>query len=167
MMRSTQRLTLIIREARSGDIPALASLERQAFSEPWSEASLTATLQEPHCSLLVAREKRTDSLLGAVLLRHLGDEAELLRISVRPDRRRHGVARRLMDAAMQELAASAAKRCVLEVRRDNDAARELYLRSGARRIATRERYYADGTDAIIYELAVPPSHASQRSVARP
>jgi ribosomal-protein-alanine N-acetyltransferase len=38
---------------------------------------------------------------------------------------------------------------LLEVRSDNDDARRLYERMGFQTIATRRRYYSDGSDALI------------------
>ena len=45
---------IVIRAMRAEDIPLLAAVERDNFSDPWSEASFEAELKNPYGITLVA-----------------------------------------------------------------------------------------------------------------
>ena len=94
-----------------------------------------------------------DGPLGFVLLRRLAGEAEIITLAVRPDRRRCGVGRALVQAAVGAAAASHAEVMWLEVAVDNEAAIALYHCAGFETVGRRPRYYANGggeaTDALV------------------
>lgn len=143
------------RRARPGDTPELARLEALCFSPAWTEADLTEALADPMAEIWVARDLE-GRLTGFALGRAVGDEAELHRVATDPDSRRRGTGRRLLEAFLAACRARAAAACWLEVRADNLAARALYEDLGFRPMSARPRYYADGTDAIVYWLPLLP-----------
>jgi [ribosomal protein S18]-alanine N-acetyltransferase len=71
-----------------------------------------------------------------------------------PERRRAGVGRALLTAAMAMLGESGAKQLFLEVEEGNDAAVKLYRSLGATAIGRRARYYEHAADAAIFSLAL-------------
>ncbi len=87
--------------------------------------------------------------VGLVLARAPADQAEILTIAVRPEARRRGIARQLIEAAVAEAERRQAKSMFLEVADGNDAARALYQALGFAEESVRRRYYADGQDARI------------------
>ena len=91
---------------------------------------------------------------GFLIARKAADEAELLTLAVVPERRRAGVARALLTAAMAMLAESGAKQLLFEVEEGNDAAVEIYRSLGATVVGRRARYYEHGADAVIFSLAL-------------
>lgn len=146
-MSSAGRLTL--RPGSGNDLPELAALERAGFpsDRAWSFGLLRMELGSPHSLLLVAEE---DGLvLGYAAFRIVADEAELLRVTVSPEARRRGIARRLVETGLAEAGARGAGRCVLEVRPDNAPAVGLYRTLGFREAGRRPGYYRDGSDALI------------------
>lgn len=113
--------------------------------------SLREELMRPWSRIRAARDERGD-LVGYCLFWHVVDELHLLNVAVAEKARRRGIGR----ALVQELLAYAAKhdvvRVLLEVRASNAAAIALYEQLGFTRFNVRERYYADGEDAVEMEL---------------
>lgn len=90
----------------------------------------------PRGAYLVAR--RDDHLAGGVGIRPIVDPelgiGEVKRLWVRPDLRRSGVARRLMDAVLNEAVALGYRELYLETGPRQPAARQLYERLGWERV---------------------------------
>ena len=126
----------------------LAALHRAAFenNRAWSDAEFAALLSQPG-SLLSACED--GFALGRVTL----DEAEVLTIATHPDVRRHGIARKHLNALEAMACDKGARRIFLEVDAANIPAIGLYLGAGYHESGQRPGYYraADGTrtDALI------------------
>lgn len=143
-----------LRAATSGDAAALAALERDAFPDPWSEGLVAAQLANARSFTLLAEAAAPGTAAGAATFLVAADEAELLRIAVRPAARRHGLARELLRAGLAHLRDRGIARCHLEVRADNAPAIGLYEGLGFAPVGTRRRYYRDGTDALLYAVTV-------------
>ena len=154
-----------IRPAVDPDVAALATLEAEAFPEPWSRRLLADELRHPASLVLVAED--AGAVVGYASFRRAADEAELLRVAVAPPARSRGVGRRLVEAGLHELARGGAARCFLEVRPANAQALALYRRLGFAETGRRRAYYPDGSDALILSRAVEPAPASPPPGASP
>ena len=75
------------------DIAAVAALEKEIFSDAWSEKSIRETYEQSHALIIGAWEEET--LTGYVIFYYVLDEGEIARIAVAPQCRRKGVAARL------------------------------------------------------------------------
>jgi ribosomal-protein-alanine acetyltransferase len=69
------------------------------------------------------------------------DELHINTLAVQPDRRRQGLARRLLEYVFAEAARRGADKATLEVRRSNEAARKLYEGLGFEVGGVRPNYY--------------------------
>ncbi len=127
-----------VRPASSADLRAIARIQR---------SSPTAAQWPPEDYLryvcLVAAVGR--EVAGFAVLRRTGGEYELLNLAVAPERRRRGIGRRLVAAALEK----AAGPVYLEVRASNEAARKLYEACGFRPVGIRENYYRNPTESAI------------------
>ncbi len=140
---------MTLRPATSDDAGAVAALESDVFgADAWSARTVAETLVSR--TVLVAGQEGV--LDGYLVLRTVDGVADLERIAVRPGRRRAGLATSLLAEGR---AAAGAERVLLEVRADNEAAIGFYRQAGFEEIDRRRRYYRDGTDAIVLELAPP------------
>ena len=129
----------------------IAKLEKDNFSDAWSEKSLEDTFEYDYNHLLV--EKRDGKVVGYVIYSDVQGEAELLRIAVDKAYRRRGIAALLMQNMLDELTESGAERISLEVRAHNISAVALYKKFGFIDIFIRENYYTDPVDdALIFQL---------------
>ncbi|MDR0862859.1 MAG: ribosomal protein S18-alanine N-acetyltransferase [Oscillospiraceae bacterium] len=145
--------------ATDADIDRLMSLEREAFSHPWTEASVLRELYDKDSLFLVAKQydnaQAEPQILGFAITRMGEDYAELLQIAVSESARRRGIASLLLTETLNRVSARAIPRVLLETRVSNDGAIALYERFGFRRIATRRGYYdAPVEDAAIFQLKV-------------
>jgi ribosomal-protein-alanine N-acetyltransferase len=142
--------------ATAADLDDLCELERAAFgAAAWSRAGIAGALGHASGLALVARESQQGELLGAIQWLQVADEAELLRLAVRPAARRAGVATLLLDRSLGDLRERGVGQVFLEVRADNEAARALYRRRGWADAGVRAGYYDDGIDAVLMSQALP------------
>lgn len=137
----------------------LEAIHAQAFDGPttgraWSQADFAALVGQP--GVFVLGDAR-----GFILIRVVADEAEILTLAVRPEARRLGLGRSLIQAAAAMAAGLGASRLLLEVAQDNLAARALYDRTGFQAAGRRPRYYAraegPAIDALILVLNLDPT----------
>ena len=144
---------LSIRQGFAEDLPRIAWLEDAAFADPWPFDLLAYEFGHPRGFLLVASWDNGPPS-GYVSFRHGGGEAEMLRLAVDPRERRRGVARLLVEHGLHRLRQERVQTCHLEVRMDNTGAIAFYQALGFERAGRRKGYYRDGTDALIYSLAI-------------
>jgi ribosomal-protein-alanine N-acetyltransferase len=130
------------------DVPAVVSIEGPTHM---SEEQLRSEIQRPWARLWVAKEDET--IVAFVIAWHVVDEIHVLNVATRMDRRRRGIARRLMDHLVEHARTVHAKHLLLEVRRSNVAAIALYRALGFFAIGVRTRYYPDDEDAVEMVLA--------------
>ncbi len=134
---------------RLADLPAVMEIDRQSLPRPWSEVVWREELRSPFSLYLVLEEGRT--ACAHIGVKHLADEAHVMTLAVRLDRRRRGFARILVEGALADPASAGAHRVYLEVRPSNLAARALYDSLGFVRTGVRPSYYGD-EDALLLTL---------------
>ena len=133
----------MIRAATVDDAPAIARLEVELFGvDAWTPQQVVDELTAPGrlASVIVEAE-----VVGYVVTMLTDDVLDLLRIGVHPDRRRRGLAGRLLTEALGR----PADRVLLEVSEANLEARGFYAAHGFSEIDVRPRYYRDGADALV------------------
>lgn len=135
---------MIIRTMQKGDVAAVAALEAQIFSMPWSAAGFADTLPREDIIFLVAYEQ--DELLGYVGIYCTLDEGEITNVAVAPAARRRGIARALLTELKQQLACRNVARIVLEVRVSNEPAIRLYEQMGFSVLGVRKNFYEKPTE---------------------
>lgn len=132
-------------------IKEIAQIERECFSDPWSEASLEEELYNPLASFIVA-QRPDGAVLGYAGLHAVMDEGYIDNIAVREDYRGQGIADDLLDVFVRFGQAHLAF-LTLEVRPSNEAAIQLYYKHGFAQVGRRKDYYKQPKeDAIIMTL---------------
>lgn len=143
-----------IRPATSDDLEALAGLESSAFADPWSSPGIASFWAGAGARAWIA-EAPGGPAVGSALWREIAGEAELLRVATAPQRRREGIARALLEAALADFDRAGVD-CHLEVRADNLAAQALYASLGFELTGRRKGYYRDDCDAWLYARKAQP-----------
>lgn len=144
----------------SNDIADVLAIEAASFSEGsrqgrLDDAKLREELERPWARLWLAR--REGATLAFILAWHVADELHVLDIATRPDVRRTGLGRKLMDHALTYARKSGVRHILLEVRRSNTPAIRLYRACGFYAMGVRPKYYADNEDAVEMALLLDAS----------
>lgn len=138
-----------IRPFAAQDIPAVAALDRELFSLPWSERDYADLLTHDYCFTLVAytlaastAAVETDGrLAGFVSLQDLCGEASIDKVMTDPVCRRQGVAQALLEEAFRVGAQRGIMAYTLEVRVSNAPAIALYEKLGFVSEGVRPGFY--------------------------
>jgi ribosomal-protein-alanine N-acetyltransferase len=142
-------MELTVRRLAYSDLPSVLAIERRSFPTPWSLAMFVLELSKPSGVCLAAAVG--DELLGYLVCSRYDQVWHLMNVAVTPERRRSGVASRLISQLREE--ASGGLPFTLEVRVSNRAAIAMYENLGFRSAGVRPRYYQDnGEDALIMWL---------------
>lgn len=142
---------MIIRASEEYDIKYIAGLERENFSDPWSEESLRTA----YGMKMLVCDFGDNKISGYIIIRTVAGEAELLRICVAGDVRRGGIGRKLLEEGLRLAKEDGAEQMFLEVRSKNDPARGLYKKAGFEETGLRKNYYSDPQDdAVIMVLGM-------------
>jgi ribosomal-protein-alanine acetyltransferase len=142
---------------RPDDVGAVTRIERAAFAREAWPASAFAYLvavfaaRPPRGGLWVA-ETGEGAIAGyvGIELSALGGEADVVNLAVDGARRRGGVGRRLLGAALAECRRRSIALVWLRVRAGNRGARAFYRRCGFRPVGRfRDYYTAPREDAVL------------------
>jgi len=145
---------LHIEPARPEDADTIAKLHAQGFYRGWPREEFSAYISGEGTPLYVACDAKR-KIHGFAMVRHLGEDAELITIAVDKGRRKKGLGAALLSAVIADLLGTPAKRLLLEVAADNAAAVALYRKFGFAQIGQRKGYYPrpDGTPATAIVMA--------------
>jgi len=139
-----------IRRTVPEDIVSILELERQNFTDPWSIANITETLNQPYNLCLSAVE--TGKVVG-YLFATLMEDGEILAISVSEKRKRQGIGQSLMDKLKEIALEKGIARLILEARESNEEAIVFYEKMGFMRDGVRPEYYSNPKeDGVLMSL---------------
>ena len=133
-----------VEDVGPGDADALAEIHGEASPRPWLAADFASLVAGANVGALGLRRQSSfgfSRLIGFVLYRAAGDEAEILSIGIRRSHQGRGHGRRLMDEALRRLYRDRIRTCFLEVDPDNAPALAVYRALGFREVGSRKGYY--------------------------
>ena len=137
----------MIRLAVLADLPGLTALEHELFgADAWNESLVRQEIEGPGRRFVVD-EDASGRLAGYAVTMTAGDIVDLLRIAVRPDLRRSGLASQLLDELLVDT--DDASRMLLEVSVTNAEALGFYVARQFSVIDVRPHYYRDGSEALV------------------
>jgi ribosomal-protein-alanine N-acetyltransferase len=142
------------RPATEDDLEQVSEIERMSISPPWSREAFRAELEKSKAHFwVVTDDEDDDRVLAYAVFALPGEQAHLQTIAVRPEYRKKGIATYLLRQIISFVMRQKADSIVLEVRRGNFAAVQLYQSLGFVVIHTIQRFYPDGEDAysMIYK----------------
>lgn len=140
--------------ATAEEAEAMAAAHATAFDAPWTPEEIADLLEGAGVFGFLAADAAGP--VGMILCRVAAEEMEVLTLAVPPARRRQGIAKALMAAALGAAQQAGAREAFLEVAVDNGAAAALYAGLGFRRAGLRRGYYdrgkAGSADALVMRL---------------
>lgn len=133
---------------RPQDLDQVLAIEEASFPRPWTRSMFEAELRRDAAVCLVVREGA--AVVGQLIFWQARGEIHVLNLAVRPDRRRRGLGRLLLDYMLAWGREVGARHVYLEVRASNQGALALYEQSGFVRTGRRPNYYAqEKEDAVL------------------
>lgn len=129
-----------IRKMVPEDVPAVAALERECFSEPWSENAYLSTLANENAEYLVA-ETESGEVAGICGLLDILGEGDISNVAVAEPFRRQKIAERMLAELLERGKERGITAFTLEVRVSNEAAIRLYEKFGFVSEGRRKNFY--------------------------
>jgi len=130
---------LRITRLTNATVEAVAAMEKENFSEPWSAEAISAEVDNPLGVFLVAL--LGEEVVGYIGMHHVVDEGYIANLAVRDDLRRQGVATALLKSLDEYAEEQDMEFITLEVRETNSEAIALYEKNGYRREGRRKDFY--------------------------
>lgn len=129
-------------------IPRIAILEKECFSQPWSENALADELKNENSHFLVAV---CDEVAGYIGVQEICGEAYITNVAVFDKYRKLGIGRALIKAACDGAKKRNCEFITLEVRESNLPAIALYKSEGFEKAGVRKNFYsAPIENGVIY-----------------
>jgi len=146
--KSTQ-IDCELRLMTHADLKQVAAVEAQAYKYPWTKGIFRDCLRVGYSCWVAI----TDSLVigyGIVML--AAGEAHILNLCIKPEHQGKGLGRKMLNHLLDVSMATGTDMALLEVRRSNQLAINLYLSEGFHELGVRNAYYPSEEgreDAII------------------
>jgi ribosomal-protein-alanine N-acetyltransferase len=144
-----------IREMDKDHLEQVMEIERASFPTPWTENMFLYELTSPLSFHFVASkwEKGSDMVLCYIVFWMFRGEVHILNLATHSAFRKLGIAHSLLLFTLDFSYRRGGILYLLEVRKGNQAAINLYQKVGFASWGVRKKYYADtGEDAIIMGL---------------
>ena len=140
---------LSFRTMHADDLNQIMEIEVQAYTHPWTKGIFKDCVRG-HRSWVAMQD---EAIVGYAVLMMAPGESHVLNLCVNPEHQRKGIGRSLLRLLMEKSAQSGVDMILLEVRRSNQSAIDLYQDEGFHELGVRKGYYPadDGReDAIIF-----------------
>jgi ribosomal-protein-alanine N-acetyltransferase len=140
------------------DLDAVAALEAESFTNPWTREMLEREVRQSDVARVYILRGPEDAVVAFCSCWIIFDELHINTIAVRPGLRRRGLGTRLMAHVFDAAREAGAVRATLEVRESNEPARRLYEQLGFRVEAVRPEYYSHPVEdaLILWRHDLPP-----------
>ena len=129
-----------IEKMREEHIKDVAALEKECFSQPWSEGSLREELHKDNSNFLVALNENA-LVVGYIGFYFVLDEGYITNIAVASKCRRCGIAQNLLNEIIAFAQSQRLSFVSLEVRASNNVAISLYEKFGFEKAGERRNFY--------------------------
>lgn len=132
---------LSIRKMQEQDAAAVAAIEKENFSRPWTEDGFLGAIKKENTCYLCA-------FVDEVLVGYIGmwiavDEGEITNVSVKKEYQGQKIGGKLMEELLQKGEEEGVTAYFLEVRSSNQAAITLYSHYGFEQAGVRKKFYED------------------------
>ncbi|MFZ0391011.1 MAG: ribosomal protein S18-alanine N-acetyltransferase [Calditrichia bacterium] len=135
-----------IRRMTVDDLPAVAALEAETFSDPWSYGSFEYEVKNNAYSIPLILEK-DGTMAGYAIIWRIYEEFHLANIAIQPQLQGQGLGAYFLSEVLKMKGET--HYAILEVRKSNKRAIRLYKRFGFSVIMERVRYYRNGETALV------------------
>lgn len=142
-----------MRPATSDDLRPLMEIEQKIHVSPWTQVGFEGELQKPYSHVYLLSDDETDSqIAGYIVFWLMFDECQILNVGVDLPYRGLGLAKKMIREAVKLALKKGIRRAVLDVRKSNMAAIQLYQGLGFNICQIRKQFYSNGEDAYQMKL---------------
>ena len=134
-----------VRLMKSSDLPDVISLHEGLFKQSFNFEDYVEDEMFHYGIVLEVEDKVIGYLVGQIIF----EMSDLYYVAVNPDYRGNGYGQLLVDKFIEDACKNQGDVMSLEVRMSNQVAIHLYEKCGFISVGKRERYYADGEDALL------------------
>lgn len=146
---SAENVAIAIRTMSYGDLSRVMEVEERAYRYPWTVGIFRDCIRVGYNCWVATLE---DKIIGYGIVMLAAGEAHVLNLCVSPDYQRRGVGRKMLQHLSARAQQADIDMILLEVRRSNQAAIDLYHDEGFHELGVRKNYYPGDQgreDAII------------------
>ena len=137
------------------DLDQVDLIEQRSATYPWRKSYFTDSIESGHLCILV---EQNDQPVGHCVMMTVAGEASILILTIDKGKQRKGIGKQLLQHMILLAAKSSCDTILLEVRKSNYKAFNLYLQEGFSEIGIRKNYYPTSNgheDAVV--MAMEPS----------
>jgi ribosomal-protein-alanine N-acetyltransferase len=135
---------------KAEEIDAILAIEQASFTNPWTREMYAAELKNSGVSFFYLARDKNRRVVGFCSFWRVLDELHINNLAVLPEFRRAGIATALLRRVLEEAVRLGTRRTMLEVRRSNLPAQELYRKFGFTVSGVRSNYYTNPPeDALV------------------
>ena len=136
------------------DFELIKNSLKSDFDDFWNENILKQELLNTDSIFLVVKDTISDEILGFAGIEIVLDEAELMNIVIRKNKRGLGIGKSLMEKIINIAKENNIKILKLEVNEKNLIAINLYKSFGFKQTGIRAKYYNNHDSAILMDLEI-------------
>ncbi|MFO8113358.1 MAG: ribosomal protein S18-alanine N-acetyltransferase [Desulfosalsimonadaceae bacterium] len=142
-------MAIIVDRMTPSDIDSVLEIERVSFQNPWNRDAFLYELKNRNARNYIIREDPAgekalsglQSVDGYSCFHVAADELHLLKMAIKPEKRKQSLAFHFLAACFGKSVEDAVEYAFLEVRESNRAAIRLYEKIGFRPVGVRPAYY--------------------------
>lgn len=142
---------MLIRKMTETDLAEVCKIERDTFSEPWSEMDFQNALKDANNDYLVA--EIDGQIIGYCGYWGIAGEGDIYNVAVQKENRGQKIGYSMLNELLKLAKSRGISSLTLEVRSSNESAIRLYRSLGFEQAAIRKDFYAKPKeDAVIMWL---------------
>ncbi len=139
--------TLVVRSMKPEDLNEVCRIERESFSQPWSEKGFLDSMNQKNtCYLTALQDGRVAGYCGML---QVMEEADITNVAVDASFRGRGIGFAMLQELMRIGKEHGVEAFTLEVRQSNLTAISLYGRLGFENCGIRKNFYEKPTEHAV------------------
>lgn len=145
---------MFIDKMKISDFELIKNNLKSDYDDFWSKEALEQELLNENRIYILAKNENTNEILGFAGISVIFNEAELMNIVVKKNKRKHGIGKALLEKIINICIENNIEVVKLEVNENNISAKNLYKSCGFIQTGKRERYYNNKDAAILFDLKI-------------
>jgi len=137
-----------IRKVQLSDLDEIYKIEQENFIHCWSKEFIQFNIQLPEYIRKFYVAVKENKIVGYIVCWLSDKTAHIYNISIKKEVQNLGIGSCLLEYLLEELKKDGFKTVILEVRKSNSKAINLYKKFGFAEVKVLPKFYPDGEDAI-------------------